>query len=70
MSRRRRSSVEGFGLSFLDVICCGFGAIVLLLVLTKIGEPGAIEQSRVDLDALIRKLAALDQGGAHRPTAR
>jgi hypothetical protein len=38
------------------VICCGFGAIVLLLVLSKIGEPGAIEQSRIDLDALIRRL--------------
>ena len=56
MRRRGRTSIEGFGLSFLDVICCGFGAIVLLLVLTKIGEPGAIEQSRVDLDALIKRL--------------
>ncbi len=56
MSRRRRGGQEGFSLSFLDVICCGFGAIVLLLVLSKIGEPGAIEQSRIDLDALIRRL--------------
>ncbi len=56
MSRKRRSGLEGFSLSFLDVICCGFGAIVLLLVLSKIGEPGAIEQSRIDLDALIRRL--------------
>jgi len=56
MSRKRRSGLEGFSLSFLDVICCGFGAIVLLLVLSKIGEPGAIEQSRIDLDALIRQL--------------
>jgi len=56
MRRRRHSGFEGFNLSFLDVICCGFGAIVLLLVLSKIGEPGAIEQSRIDLDALIRRL--------------
>lgn len=56
MSRKRRGGLEGFSLSFLDVICCGFGAIVLLLVLSKIGEPGAIEQSRIDLDALIRRL--------------
>jgi hypothetical protein len=56
MSRRRRTGMEGFSLSFLDVICCGFGAIVLLLVLSKMGEPGAIEQSRIDLDALIRRL--------------
>ena len=27
---------------FLDCICCGFGAIILLLVLTKIGEPRAL----------------------------
>ena len=56
MSRRRRSDIAGVGLSFLDVICCGFGAIVLLLVLTKIGEPMAIERSRVELDAMIRRL--------------
>ena len=56
MSRKRRGGLEGFSLSFLDVICCGFGAIVLLLVLSKVGEPGAIEQSRIDLDALIRRL--------------
>ena len=48
--------MDGFSLSFLDVICCGFGAIVLLLVLSKMGEPGAIEQSRIDLDALIQRL--------------
>ena len=56
MSRRHRTGMDGFSLSFLDVICCGFGAIVLLLVLSKMGEPGAIEQSRIDLDALIQRL--------------
>ena len=56
MKSRRREALVGFSLSFLDVICCGFGAIVLLLVLSKIGEPGAIEKSRIDLDALIRSL--------------
>ena len=56
MRKRKRASLDGFSLSFLDVICCGFGAIVLLLVLTKIGEPRAIENARVDLDALIAKL--------------
>ena len=33
--RRRRSSGEIFGLAFLDVIACGFGAMVLLLLVTK-----------------------------------
>ena len=56
MRRRRRSEAEGFSLSFLDCICCGFGAIILLLVLTKIGEPAAIEQARMDLDGLIARL--------------
>ena len=54
--RRRRTSAEGFSLSFLDCICCGFGAIILLLVLTKIGEPAALETAREDLDALIARL--------------
>jgi hypothetical protein len=53
---RRRGEVEAFGLSFLDVICCGFGAIILLLVLTKIGEPAALEQARRDLDGLVARL--------------
>ena len=33
----RRRSLEIFSLSFLDVISCGFGAIVLLLLITKTG---------------------------------
>ena len=56
MRGRRRFVPEGFSLSFLDAICCGFGAIVLLLVLTKIGEPRALEQARIDLDGLVEKL--------------
>ncbi len=54
--RRRRRTTEGFNLSFLDVVTCGLGAVTLLLVLTKIGEPGAIEQARQDLDGLIARL--------------
>ena len=30
--RRKRRNVEAFSLSFLDCICCGFGAIILLLL--------------------------------------
>jgi hypothetical protein len=54
--RRRGRGAEGFSLSFLDCICCGFGAIILLLVLTKIGEPQALERAVQDLDALIARL--------------
>ncbi|HUI62163.1 MAG TPA: hypothetical protein VLX90_18200 [Steroidobacteraceae bacterium] len=54
MSRRR--AVEVFSLSFLDCICCGFGAIILLLVLTEVGRPERIERSRVNLEARLRDL--------------
>jgi hypothetical protein len=54
--RKRRGSAETFSLAFLDCICCGFGAIILLLVLTKIGEPRALEAARSDLEGLVAKL--------------
>jgi len=53
---RRRRNVEAFSLSFLDCICCGFGAIILLLVLSKIYEPVVMERSEEDLQQLIAKL--------------
>lgn len=53
---RRRRSVEVFSLSFLDCICCGFGAIILLLVLTETGRPIVLEKSRKSLDGQIRAL--------------
>ena len=52
----RRRSVEVFSLSFLDCICCGFGAIILLLVLTDYQRPARIEASRVNLQAQLRNL--------------
>ena len=55
---RRRRSVEVFSLSFLDCICCGFGAIILLLVLTEIGRPVVLEKSRKNLDGQVRALSA------------
>ena len=33
--KKLRSSGEIFGLAFLDIIACGFGAMVLLLLITK-----------------------------------
>ena len=48
MNKRRRS-IEVFNLSFLDVISCGFGAIILLLVISKVYEPTVIEQANTDL---------------------
>ena len=56
--RRARRDLQVFSLSFLDVVRCGFGAIILLLVLTKLGEPQAIEEARRDLDRLLIELEA------------
>lgn len=53
---RRRRYVEAYSLSFLDCICCGFGAIILLLVLSKIYEPVIIEKTQDDLESLIARL--------------
>lgn len=56
--RRRRRETEVFGLSFLDAISCGFGAIVLLLVLTKIAEPTKERDRGIGLQSMAEELAA------------
>jgi hypothetical protein len=52
----KRRDTEVFSMSFLDVICCGFGAIILLLVLSEFGQPLVIEKSREDLEAQLKRL--------------
>lgn len=47
--RRKRRSFEIFSLSFLDVVSCGFGAIILLLVLIKSSEPQLEQEINEDL---------------------
>jgi hypothetical protein len=56
MRRRERRPFEDFSLSFLDVVCCGFGAIILLFVLNKVGEPAALERAQKDLSGLLARL--------------
>ncbi|MGD9597166.1 MAG: VWA domain-containing protein [Steroidobacteraceae bacterium] len=51
-----RRDAEVFSLSFLDCICCGFGAIILLLVLSEFGQPVVIEKSRKQLDGQVLAL--------------
>jgi hypothetical protein len=53
--RKRRREVETLSLSFLDAISCGFGAIILLLVITKLFEPIRLEESNDELDRLIAR---------------
>jgi hypothetical protein len=54
--KRQRDQGDGMSLSFLDAISCGFGAIVMLLVLSKIGEPEAIEKASRDLQSQVAHL--------------
>jgi hypothetical protein len=56
VKRRTRRDTETFSMSFLDCICCGFGAIILLLVLNEVGQPIQLEQAKVDLDGQIVKM--------------
>jgi len=56
MSRRKRREGEDFNISFLDIICCGFGAIVLLLMITKTVQPIVMEKTTISLDAMVADL--------------
>jgi hypothetical protein len=54
--KSRRRDIDVFSLSFLDVICCGFGALILLFVLSKFAEPIIIEEVRRDIQAELVRL--------------
>lgn len=54
--RRKRRELEIFSLYFLDGMCCAFGAVIMLLLITKAAEPRIIEQARVDERGLIAAL--------------
>lgn len=56
MRKRVRRGVEVFSLSFLDVITCGLGAIILLVMISKPGEPLSLEPAPVPLDGVIADL--------------
>ena len=51
-----RRNIQIFSLSFLDCICCGFGAIILLFVLSKFSEPLILEKITDDLSGKIIRL--------------
>jgi cell division protein FtsB len=52
----KRRPPEEFSMSFLDVICCGFGAVILLLMITKTVQPQIIEASTINLEGLVAEL--------------
>jgi hypothetical protein len=53
---KRRRDINIFSLSFLDAICCGFGAIIILFVLSEGGEPLLIQRIQEDLSGLLERL--------------
>ena len=54
--KTKRREIEGISLSFLDVISCGFGALILLLVLTKVFEPVILEDTIENLEGYLAAL--------------
>lgn len=59
--RRARQGSE-ISLAFLDVICCGFGAIILLLMITKENLPEVLEPSQEKVAAeLAERQEALNE---------
>ena len=55
MRRRRRAVADNLNLSFLDAISCGFGAVILLLVITMLFEPASIQSTREEVQAVIQR---------------
>jgi hypothetical protein len=56
MSRRNKRASIDANISFLDIICCGFGAIILLLVIVKPMSPLVLEDSPVEQLGQVRAL--------------
>tara|TARA_R100000005_G_scaffold88747_1_gene58816 strand:- start:15485 stop:16438 length:954 start_codon:yes stop_codon:yes gene_type:complete len=57
MRRRRNRTLEIFSLSFLDLVSCGFGAVVLLILISKPGEgefSGGIDEAREIMGQITR----------------
>ena len=64
----KRRNIEVFSLSFLDCLCCGFGAILLIFLLSIGSGPEGVE-SPVDtqtLEAMQQKLAQLEADIANK----
>ena len=53
---RKRRETQDSSVSFLDIICCGFGAIILLLVIVQTGQPEVLEESQNQQGGRIKSL--------------
>ena len=56
MLREKRREVEVFSLSFMDCICCGFGAVLLIFILTTGQKVDFSQKNLEDLQSRVRQL--------------
>ena len=56
MKKHKRTDIHETSVSFLDVISCGFGAIVLLLIIARVGDPSALEEAEQQLMGSVKEL--------------
>ena len=54
--RKKRRENEAFSISFLDVITCGFGAIILLLLIARTGDSPILESAVESMHGIVREL--------------
>ena len=52
----RNRETDSFTVSFLDVASCGFGAMIILLMIVKPSSPSSIEASAADPSAAVAEL--------------
>ena len=57
---KKRAPIEVFTLSFLDIISCAFGAVVMLILLAKNGEEGEFNDAS-QISDLIKSITAAEQ---------
>ena len=57
--KNKRSPIEVFSLSFLDVISCAFGAVVMLILLARNGDDGEFKDVS-QLSSLLQSIAAAE----------
>ena len=64
----KRRETEVFSLAFLDCICCGFGAVILVFILT-VAQKKDVDRAEVDA-ARARLQAARREGDASQAEDR
>lgn len=71
LKRNQRSEISSLAsLSFLDIICCSFGAMVLLVLLSRVGDGGAAAEDSGVVAALLTNLSSEEARRAATERAR